>query len=331
MLRIIVLKTCSSRGNKKRYNTPTFAVKSSITAEIKPVIIPAIKTVNIVFSLNCPSNPFRPMNSNKSAGIIPRNKLADGNIFILNPGEMGNNILKVIDTRTAKLNEIEFMLKTPVIVLNVKTYAEATGEKALEIANLMNRISKETGTSMAIAVQATDIVMCTKKVDIPVFAQHIDPIKPGSSTGWTLPEAVKAAGAVGTLINHSEHRITLTDVDTCIKRSKEIGLDHIVCSNDVPTSKSIAAFSPNFIAVEPPELIGGDISVTTANPHIVSGTVDAVKNINKKIGVLCGAGVKNGKDVAMAIELGADGVLLASGVVKAKNRESVIRDLASGL
>ncbi len=91
------------------------------------------------------------MNSNNNAGIIPRNKLAGGNIFILNPGEMGNNILKVIDTRTAKLNEIEFMLKTPVIVLNVKTYAEATGEKALEIANLMNRISKETGTSMAIA------------------------------------------------------------------------------------------------------------------------------------------------------------------------------------
>jgi len=223
------------------------------------------------------------------------------------------------------------MLKTPVIVLNVKTYIEATGEKALEIANLMAKISKETGASMAIAVQATDIAMCAKKVSIPVFAQHIDPIKPGSFTGWILPEAVKAAGAVGTLINHSEHRLVLADVDACVKRSKELGLDHVVCSNDVPTSKSIAAFSPNFIAVEPPELIGGDVSVTTADPGIVSGTVDAVKNINKKIRVLCGAGVKNGKDVAKAIELGADGVLLASGIVKAKDRESVIRDLASGL
>jgi triosephosphate isomerase len=223
------------------------------------------------------------------------------------------------------------MLKTPVIVLNVKTYAEATGKNALEIANLMDKISKETSSSMAIAVQATDISMCAKQVGIPVFAQHIDPIKPGSNTGWTLPEAVKAAGAIGTLINHSEHRLALANVDACIKRSKELDLDHIVCSNDIPTSKSIATFSPNFIAVEPPELIGGDISVTTANPSIVSGTVDAVKNINKIIKVLCGAGVKNGRDVAKAIELGADGVLLASGVVKAKNRESVIRDLASGL
>jgi triosephosphate isomerase len=83
--------------------------------------------------------------------------------------------------------------------------------------------------------------------------------------------------------------------------------------------------------VEPPELIGGDISVTTADPGIVSGTVTAVKALNKNVKILCGAGVKNGKDVRMAIELGADGVLLASGVVKAADKESVIRDLALGV
>jgi triosephosphate isomerase len=108
-------------------------------------------------------------------------------------------------------------------------------------------------------------------------------------------------------------------------------LDHIVCSNNVATSKAIAAFSPNFVAVEPPELIGGDISVTTADPGIVSNSVKAVKGVDKNVKVLCGAGVKNGKDVSKAIELGADGVLLASGIVKAKDKESVIRDLVSGL
>jgi len=223
------------------------------------------------------------------------------------------------------------MLKTPTIVLNVKTYDEATWLKALEIAKLMDRISKETGTSMGIAVQATDISLCAKNVSIPVFAEHIDPVKPGSHTGWTLPEAIKAAGAVGTLINHSEHRLKLADIDICITRAKELELDHIVCSNNIDTSKAIAAFSPNFIAVEPPELIGGDISVTSADPGIVSGSVDAVRKIDKKVKVLCGAGVKNGKDVAKAIELGSDGVLLASGIVKAKEKEKVIRDLASSL
>lgn len=223
------------------------------------------------------------------------------------------------------------MLKTPVIVLNVKTYAEATGNKALEIGMLMDKISKDTGASMAIAVQATDISLCAEKVSIPVWAEHIDPIKPGSHTGWTLPEAVKTAGAVGTLINHSEHRLKLADIDICITRAKDLGLDHIICSNNVATSKAIAAFSPNFVAVEPPELIGGDISVTTTDPGIVSKSVEVVKNIDKNVKVLCGAGVKNGKDVAKAIELGADGVLLASGIVKAKDKKDVILDLASGL
>ena len=223
------------------------------------------------------------------------------------------------------------MLKTPVIVLNVKTYEEATGDKALQIAKLMEKISKETQVSMAIAVQATDITICAEKTNIPIFAEHIDPIKPGSHTGWTLPEAVKTAGAVGTLINHSEHRLKLADIDYCITKAKELKLDHIVCTNNIATSKAAAVFSPNFVAVEPPELIGGDISVTTADPDIVSGSVKAVKKINQNVKVLCGAGVKNGKDVAKSIELGADGVLLASGIVKAKDKESVIRDLASGI
>ena len=225
----------------------------------------------------------------------------------------------------------ENMIKTPVIVVNVKTYAEATGKKALEIAEIMDKVSRETGVSMAIAVQAADIRMISEKVSIPVFSQHIDPIKPGSHTGWTLADAIKEAGAVGTLINHSEHRLKLADIDECISIAKSLNLVQIVCSNNISTSKAIAALNPDFVAVEPPELIGGDISVTTANPEIVSGTVEEVRKINKDIKILCGAGVKNGKDVEKAIELGTDGVLLASGVVKAKDKEKVLRDLASGI
>jgi triosephosphate isomerase len=223
------------------------------------------------------------------------------------------------------------MLKTPAIVLNVKTYTESTGVNALELARLMAKISKETNVSMAIAVQACDITRCADEVGIPVYAQHIDPIKPGSSTGWTLPEAVKAAGAKGTLINHSEHRLILADIDTCLMRAKDLELDTLVCTNNVATSKAVSTFFPSMIAVEPPELIGGDISVTSADPGIVSNTVQAVRSMNKTVKILCGAGVKNGRDVAKAIELGADGVLLASGVVKAKNKEEVLRDLAAGI
>ena len=223
------------------------------------------------------------------------------------------------------------MLKTPVIVLNMKTYSESTGKNALDIAKIMDKVSEESGINMAISVQSTDIKECSTNINIPVFAEHIDPIKPGSHTGWTLPEAIKEAGAVGSLINHSEHRLNLADIDLCISRAKELNLDQIVCSNNILTSKAIAALSPNFLAVEPPELIGGDISVTTANPKIVSGSVEAVKDIDNNVKVLCGAGVKNGIDVSRAIELGSVGVLLASGIIKAKNKEMVIRDLISKL
>ena len=223
------------------------------------------------------------------------------------------------------------MLRVPTIAVNVKTYAEATGPSVHNLAQLMNRLADETNTSLCIAVQATDIYQCSKLGKMPVFAQHIDPIKPGSHTGWTLSQAVAQAGATGTLINHSEHRLTLADIDLCLTIAKQHKLDHIVCTNNVATSKAAAALSPNFIAVEPPELIGGDISVTTADPDIVKNSVEAVKSINSKIHVLCGAGVKNGNDVAKAIELGANGVLLASGVVKPSNKEQVLRDLISGL
>jgi len=222
------------------------------------------------------------------------------------------------------------MLHAPVIVLNVKTYAQAVGQNAVELATIMQAVSDETGVSMAICVQATDIARCVKAADIPVYAQHIDPIQPGSHTGWTLPEAVQDAGAVGTLINHSEHRLTIADIDQCLSRAQALCLDHIICSNNIATSQAIATLSPQYVAVEPPELIGGDISVTSADPYIVSGSVEAVERINKDVLVLCGAGVKNGKDVAKAIELGAKGVLLASGVVKAENKKEVLLDLARG-
>ena len=223
------------------------------------------------------------------------------------------------------------MFDTPIIIVNVKTYSEAIGEKAVELAEIMDKLAKETSASLAIAVQHTDIQKVADSVDIPVLAQHIDPISPGSHTGWVLPETVKEAGANGTLINHSEHRLKLADIDTCVRRAEENKLTTVVCSNNIRASKAIAALEPDFVAVEPPELIGGDISVTTANPEIVKGTVEEVRKISKNIRILCGAGVKNGKDVEKAIELGTNGVLLASGVVKVKDKEKVLRDLISGL
>ena len=219
----------------------------------------------------------------------------------------------------------------PVIVVNLKTYVEASGRNALSIAKIAESVSRETGKKIIVAPPMPDVSAISSIVSIPVFAQHVDNVKPGSTTGFVPPEAVKAAGANGTIINHSEHRMVHADIDELIVRCRNLSLITVVCTNNISVSKAVAVHGPDFIAIEPPELIGGDVSVTDANPEIVSGTVSAIRSISKKVGILTGAGIKTGKDVAKAIELGTDGVLLASGVAKAKDPRKVLLDLCSGI
>ena len=222
-------------------------------------------------------------------------------------------------------------LRKQTIVVNFKTYQEASGPAALELAKVCEQVSIESGAPIIIAPPVLDLALIAATVRIPVFAQHLDSVQSGSTTGHITVENAKASGAKGTLVNHSERRVKVAEIHEVIDRSRAVSLSTIVCTNNLAVSKACAAMEPDYVAIEPPELIGGDISVTTANPKIVSDTVMSIKAISGKVGVLCGAGVKNGKDVAKAVSLGADGVLLASGVVKAKNRHAVLTDLVSGL
>lgn len=215
----------------------------------------------------------------------------------------------------------------PVIVVNFKAYEQAIGEKALALAKNCEEVSKD----IIACVNAVDLAQISKEVECPVFAQHVDGRDFGSQTGKILPTMIKNAKAQGTLINHSEDRYKWEDLVKAVEKCKEDDLFAIVCTKDVEESKKVAALGVDAIAVEPPELIGGDISVTTANPAIVSDTVEAVHAINPDIPVLCGAGVKTQEDVRKSIELGAMGVLLASGVTKAADPKAVLEDLNKGL
>jgi triosephosphate isomerase len=151
----------------------------------------------------------------------------------------------------------------------------------------------------------------------------------GSFTGQAFAQCIKDAGAVGTLINHSEYRLTLANIDASISRAKETGLTSIVCTNNVPTSAAAAALGPDYVAVEPPELIGSGIPVSKADPQVITGSVEAVKRVNPAVKVLCGAGISKGEDLLAALELGSVGVLLASGIVKAKDPKVALEDLVS--
>ena len=220
---------------------------------------------------------------------------------------------------------------TPIILVNFKTYFEGTGKKAMQLAKKAEKVYRETGVSIGLAPQYCDIAALVNIVSLPIFAQHIDFAQAGSFTGHVLPEAVKGAGAVGTLINHSERRLKLADIDAAISRSREVGLVSVVCSNNAKVSAAVAALQPDMIAIEPPELIGTGIPVSKAKPEVVSGTVKLVRRVNKEAIILCGAGITRGEDVAAAIRLGTGGVLVASGIVKAKDPYKVMREFVDAI
>jgi len=232
----------------------------------------------------------------------------------------------------SQLNKMSVVIvEYPLILLNLKTYEEAMGQKAIEFSRIAEKVNEKTGISIAIAPQTIDIAAVTFSGETPVFAQHIDPVYYGKYTGHILPEAVAEAGAYGTLLNHSERQITLEIIEASIKRAKEVDLVTVVCADTVDMAKKIALLGPDAIAIEPPELIGSGVSVSTAQPEIVSGAVTAVKSINPDVKVLCGAGITNGDDASAALKLGAKGILVASGVVKAKDPYRALLELARAM
>jgi triosephosphate isomerase len=219
----------------------------------------------------------------------------------------------------------------PLIIVNFKTYLEATGKRAVELAKKAEKVSRETGIYVGVAPQLTDLLAVAQTVKIPVFAQHVDPIKPGSYTGHVLTEAVKQTGATGTLINHSEKQLKLSDIDEIVKLTREKGMMSIVCANNPTISAAVASLKPDMVAIEPPDLIGTGIPVSKAQPEIVSGTVQLVRGVNKKVTILCGAGITHGEDVSAALKLGTQGVLVASGIVKAKDPYVIMREFAEAM
>jgi triosephosphate isomerase len=219
-------------------------------------------------------------------------------------------------------------IKYPLILINFKTYEESRGKRSLVLAKVAEKIGKEYDVCMAVAPQYVDISLIANNTSVPVFSQHVDPEMPGSYTGHVTPESVKEAGACGSIINHSEHRLRADVIENTVDRCRSLGIITCVCANTSTMGKVLSALSPDMIAVEPPELIGSGVSVSRAQPEIITNSVRMIKAVNLKVHVLCGAGVTKGEDVRMALKLGSEGILVASGVVKAKDPAAILREFA---
>jgi triosephosphate isomerase len=222
-------------------------------------------------------------------------------------------------------------MKLPILIINFKAYGEAAGRRAVEIAKAAEKVAKKLGVNIAVAPNHLELALVAQSVEIPVYAQGADVETPGAYTSHVAVDNIKAAGASGVILNHSEAPLRLNDLAKLIARAKAVGLDVVTCAPDPRTSLAAAALGPHAVAVEPPELIGTGRAVSKYKPETVVETVRLVSAHFPDVAVITGAGIESGEDVEAALKLGTKGVLLASAAVKAKDHYQKIMELAKPL
>lgn len=221
----------------------------------------------------------------------------------------------------------------PILILNFKNYLDVAGRASIELAKAAQQVSKSLdGRIKIVACPPQPALSLVKEnVDIPVFAQHVDDAKEGSTTGYFIPEIAKSFGAQGSLINHSEHRIDRFEtIQNLVDNLRKLQMISVVCARSASEVADIARFKPDYIAIEPPELIGSGKAVSKENPAIVTDSIEAAAKVSPEVRVICGAGITDAADVRSALKLGAKGILVASGVIKATSWVDKISELASG-
>ncbi len=212
----------------------------------------------------------------------------------------------------------------PILLINFKTYKEGTGRNALKLAKLCRIAEKK--FQVILAVQPADIFPVSR-LGMDVIAQHVDSFEQDRHTGAILPEDIRQEGAIGTLLNHSEHKIPFSLLKKTVERCKRIGLKTFVCAASGNEAKKVASLRPFAIASEVPELIATGNSISKQRPKSVRRFVLNLKRIGDRIIPLCGAGISNAEDVKAALQLGCKGVLVSSAIVKARNQKKAILSL----
>ncbi|TBR22440.1 MAG: triose-phosphate isomerase [Candidatus Nitrosotenuis sp.] len=215
-------------------------------------------------------------------------------------------------------------------IINYKNYEEISGNDAARLASIADKIAKKYKVRIAIA-PPHHLLSSIKNYSGPILAQHVDNAKVGSTTGFVIPELLKKSKISGSLINHSEHRIPSRDIAELVERLQKLKMITVVCVKNVAEAAKYSKLNPTYIAIEPPELIGSGKAVSTEKPELITKAVQAVSAAKNSTKLLCGAGIVSGQDVRKAMDLGSRGILVASGIVKAKNWNAVVEEFAKGM
>jgi len=216
------------------------------------------------------------------------------------------------------------------LIINLKNYSEISGDNSIRIVEDAKNVRLMNHADIVVAPPPSSI-LALSKIAIPIVSQHVDDAAIGATTGFIVPEIVKSYGAIGSIINHSEHKIEYSQIKSLVKRLRDLEMVSIVCAADLDEVEKTSRLSPDFLAIEPPELIGKGVAVSKANPSIVKNSVKVVKRISPAVKILCGAGIVDKYDVEKAIELGAEGILISSGIVKSSSWYDKILELSSVL
>lgn len=221
----------------------------------------------------------------------------------------------------------EFKIIPPFFEFGPKAYLY--GEQMLKLAKVIDKTAVKYDVDIIITPQYTDIKLLADNTErIMVFAQHMDYLPVGRGLGSVLPEAVKASGAVGVMLNHAEKKLTLDEIKKTIQRADEVGLATIVCADTVEELIAVAKMSPNLLVAEPTKLIG---TGQKSDENYVKATIESVHAINPNIMVLQGAGISNGEDVYNTIIQGAQATGSTSGIIKAADPEAMVEEMIYSL
>ncbi|MEK6939642.1 MAG: triose-phosphate isomerase [Nanoarchaeota archaeon] len=214
----------------------------------------------------------------------------------------------------------------PLILLNFKTYPEAVGRKALLLAKKLEKVRSKK-YELVIAPSLPTLEEVAAGTSLTVFSQHTDRAGLGPFTGKISAQELKKIGVKGTLLNHSERKIPFPILKKIAADCKKNKLIVVICASSLEEAKQVATLKPDYLAYEPPELIGGNVSVTKAKPEVIAKAVESVKKISPKTKMLCGAGVQSQEDILKALKLGTTGVLIGHAVPKAKDPVKFLKKL----
>jgi triosephosphate isomerase len=222
-------------------------------------------------------------------------------------------------------------------ILNTKNYAEIAGPRFEALLEVLQEVSSQYRNSLqfSIAVPAFSLGLAWKKYPtLHLLAQHVDDTEMGATTGFLVPAMAKSFGAKGSLVNHSEHRLPENQIAKTVTKLAELEMTSIVCARDDREVETFSRLSPDFVAIEPPELIGSGVAVSKARPELIKSSKTALERSKPRgstTQVICGAGIVEEIDAKLAVELGADGILVASGIIKSADWNGKISELADGI